>query len=155
MMLGILPKKLIHVRPPVCACCLAGAMTRQPKKVKGCRHKLRRAANPRECVSIDQLESHTPGFLGVLRGFITKKRYTYATVFVDHFSGFTFYYPQCSTNTEETLKAKRAFEAYYRSLGVRILHYHADNGRFCDKGFMATVTTEGQTISFCGANVHW
>ena len=46
MMLGILPKKLIHVRPPVCACCLAGAMTRQPKKVKGGRQKLRRAANP-------------------------------------------------------------------------------------------------------------
>ena len=57
------------------------------------------------------------------------------TVFVDYYS-FTFYYSQCSTNTEETLKAKRAFEFYCRSLGVKILHYHADNERFCDKGFM-------------------
>ena len=155
MILGILPKKLIHAHPPVCVCCLAGSMTKQPKNVKGSKRKLRRTTKPGECVSIDQLESHTPGFLGVLRGFITKKRYTCATIFVDHYSGFTFYYPQCSTNTEETLKAKRSFEAYCRSLGVLIFHYHADNGRFCDKGFMGDVTTGGQTISFCGANAHW
>ena len=155
MMLRILSKKLIHVRPSVCACCLAGAMTKQPKNIKEGKRKLRRITKPGECVSIDQIESYTLEFLKVLRGFVTKKRYTCATIFVNHYSGFTFYYPQCSTNTEETLKAKRAFEAYYRSLGVLILHYHADNGRFCDKSFVGDVTTKGQNISFCGDNAHW
>ena len=36
---------------------------------------------------------------------------------------------------EEILKTKAAFEAYARSLSVRIHHYHADNGRFADKDF--------------------
>ena len=155
MIIGILHKKLLYVRPPVYAYCLAGAITKHPKHVKGGRSKLKQANKPGEYVSNDQLKSHTPGFLGVLRGFLTKKRYTCATIFVDHSSRSTYYYHQCSTNAEEILKAKRAFEAYCRSLGVRILHYHANNGRLCDKGLMADIHTEGQTISFYGANAHW
>ena len=151
MIIGILPKKLLYVRPPVYACCLAGAIAKNPKHVEGGRSKLKQANKSGEYVSNDQLKSHTPGFLGVLRGFLTKKRYTCATIFVDHSSRSTYYYHQCSTNAEEILKTKRAFEAYCRSLGVRILHYHANNGRLCDNGLMA----EGQTISFYGANAHW
>jgi hypothetical protein len=39
--------------------------------------------------------------------------------------------------------------------GVRIRHYHADNGRFAEKIFMADVARKGQTISFCGVNAHF
>ena len=157
MLLGILPKKLLKVKPPMCAGCKVGAMTKRPWRVKGDTKsgKLRKVKAPGECVFVNQLESRTPGFLGVLRGFITKKRYTCAIIFVDHFSGFTYVYLQSFTDTEETLKAKRAFQVYSESLGVKILHYYADNDRFTDKRFMHAVTTEGQYISFCGVNSHF
>lgn len=33
------------------------------------------------------------------------------------------------------MKAKLALEKYASTLGVRIKHYHADNGRFADNEF--------------------
>jgi hypothetical protein len=81
---------------------------------------------------VDQLESPTPGFVGQIKGWLTTKRYRAATVFVDHFSGLTFIYCQFSTNAEETVNAKKAFEAYAALQGVSIRHYHADNGRFAE-----------------------
>ena len=74
---------------------------------------------------------------------------------MDYYSGFTYYYPQTSTNPEETLKTKAAFEAYYHSLGVAIRHYHCDNGRFANKGFMAAMKDKTQTISCDEVNSHW
>jgi hypothetical protein len=53
------------------------------------------------------------------------------------------------------VEAKHAFEAFARSFGIRILHYHADNGRFADNLFLKDVETSGQTISFCGVNAHF
>ncbi len=37
-------------------------------------------------VSVDQLISMQVGFIAQLKGTLTKKRYTAATVFVDHYS---------------------------------------------------------------------
>ena len=68
---------------------------------------------------MDQLESETSKFLGILRGFITKKRYRCATIFLDHYSGFTYIYPQNSTNTEEILRAKTAFEPIHDHWALR------------------------------------
>ena len=129
-------------------------MTKRPSRVKGGTRHLHKASKPGEYVSVDQIESRTPGFLAVLRGFVTTKRYTCATIFVDHYSRFTYYYPQTSTNAEETVKAKKAFEAYSNSVGVKILHYHCDNGRFADKVFLAAVKDEKQTVSYYGVNAH-
>ena len=56
---------------------------------------------------------------------------------------------------DETLKAKAAFEAYARSLRVKIRHYHADNGRFTDKDFKTAIEDAGQIISYCGVNAHF
>ena len=105
MELGILPHKLLKIRPPMCACCKIGAMTKQRRRVKGGKYKNMRKANaPGECVSMDQIESRIPGFIGVLRDFINKKRNTCATIFVDHYSGFTYVKLQTSTNMDERLK---------------------------------------------------
>ena len=91
MELGILPHKLLKIRPPMCACCKIGAMTKQPRRLKGGRYKnTRKAHAPGECVSMDQIESGTPGFIGILRGFISKKCYTCATIFLDHYNGLTY-----------------------------------------------------------------
>ena len=40
-------------------------------------------------------------------------------------------------------------------MGVDILHYHADNGRFADNLFMEHVRKSGQTISFCAVGAHF
>ena len=68
MMLGILPKKLLTVKTPMCASCKEKKMTKKPVRVKGSkkRNKLKEVFSPGECVSVDQLESRTPGFIGVL-----------------------------------------------------------------------------------------
>ncbi len=39
---------------------------------------------------------------------------------------------------EETPLAKRAYEHFAASVGVTILAYHADDGRFADKGLIAS-----------------
>jgi hypothetical protein len=67
-----------------------------------------------------------------LKGVLTRTRYRYVAVFVDHFSGLLFVHLQKTITSAETLEAKAAFEAYSKSLSVRIQHYHADNGRFAD-----------------------
>ena len=55
---------------------------------------------------------------------------------------------QASTNIVETLKAKRAFQVYSESIGVKILYYHTDNGRFADERFTHATEIEVQAISF-------
>ena len=108
-----------------------------------------------ECVSVDQLESYMPGLIAQLRGTLTKARYKAATVFVDHFSGLGYMHLQQSTSAEATIEAKETFERYAALHQVSMLHYHADNGIFMDNKFRQAVSQKGQTISFCGINVHF
>ena len=108
--LRILPRRLLTVRPPMCAGCKTGAMTRKLTRVKGQKSKglWKQTTKPSECVSVDQTESRTPGFIGVMRGFLCKQRYTCATIFVDHFSDRTYTHLQRSTSLQDTLAAFRA-----------------------------------------------
>ena len=84
-----------------------------------------------------------------------QERFNYATVFVDQFSGYTFVYLQCSITSEETEKDKHAFESAAEQRGVKILHYHADNGRFTDNAFITDCNTQRQSLSYCGVNAHF
>jgi transposase InsO family protein len=88
-------------------------------------------------------------------GIPTNKLYKYATIFVDHYRRLGFIYLQQQLTSEETVNAKKAFKTYAATYGVKILHYHADNGRFADKAFRQAISEKGQTISFCGINAHW
>jgi hypothetical protein len=81
---------------------------------------------------MDQMISSTPGLIGQMKGFLTHQRYTATTVFVDHFSGLSFVFNQQTTTAAETVEAKQAFERYAKTHGVRISHYHADNGNFAE-----------------------
>ena len=114
----------------------------------------RTITKPGECVSVDQLESTTPGLIAQLK-HPTKARYRVATVFIDHATRFSYVYLQQSTNAEETVQAKRAFEQFARTNGINIQHYHADNGRFADNKFRKDIAACGQTLSFCGVNAHF
>ncbi|WP_317203594.1 hypothetical protein, partial [Janthinobacterium sp.] len=156
---GLLPRKLVDCRVPLCTACLYGKATRRPWRSKSPNNKdetARLITMPGQCVSIDQLESTTPGLIGQLKGIPTKLRYKVATVFVDHFSRLSFVYLQKTTSAEETVLAKEAFERYAASHGVAVTHYHADNGRFADNKFRQAVNqVRGQTLSFCGVNAHF
>jgi hypothetical protein len=90
---------------------------------------------PEECVSVDQLESPHPGLIAQMKGTPTRERFTAATAFVNHLSGYTFVSLQRSTNAVETVQANRDFERQARSMGVTISRYHSDNGRFAESAW--------------------
>jgi hypothetical protein len=141
----------------MCTSCLFGKATRRPWRLKPAANKTssKSATAPGQIVSVDQLISSTPGLIAQLKGILTKKRYTVATVFVDQYSGLSYVHLQTSTTAIETLEAKRAFERYAAKHGVTIKHYHADNGRFVENAFVEDVNAQRQTNSFCGVNAHF
>jgi hypothetical protein len=154
---GDLPRKLLDVKIPLCAACQYGKMTRKAwrSKTPNKQKKTWVATAPGQCVSVDQLESTTLGFIAQLKGKLTTQRYQYGTVFVDHYSRMTYIYLQKRLTSDETVQAKRAFERHCQTLGVKVRHYHADNGRFADNGFINHCKLSNQTISYCGVNAHW
>ena len=77
-----------------------------------------------------------------------------ATVFVDHHSDHVYVYLMRNLTLEETLLAKDAYERFLNSNGVSVQAYHADNGRFADKGFRDDCKSNNQTITFCGVGGH-
>ena len=62
---GTLPRKFANCKMPICSSCLYGKATRRPWRGKGDakQRKLMTATQPGDCVSIDQLESTTPGLV--------------------------------------------------------------------------------------------
>ena len=54
----------------------------------------------------------------------------------------------------ETLMTKHANECFLASLGIDSKAYHADNGRFADKGFWDDCVSSNQMITFCGIGSH-
>jgi hypothetical protein len=152
---GEIPKRLANCRIPKCQSCLYGRATKRPWRTKGQTARIRVVTKAGQCVSVDQLESPVPGFVGQNKGYFFRKRYKVATIFVDHFSRLSFVFLQESTKGQETLLAKRAFEAYAASFGVVIQNYHADNGRFAERLFLEHAEKHGQTVSLCGVNAHF
>ena len=154
---GLLPSSILKAETPKCAGCMYGKSTRKPWCTRAPVNSLRVPAveHPGDCISIDQLESTTPGFVAQMKGHLTRGRYRVTTIFVDHFSDLSFVHLQPSTSAEHTLQAKQAFEQFATDHGVQVAHYHADNGRFADNDFMRSCSHTSQTISFCGVNAHF
>ncbi|KAL7461329.1 hypothetical protein ACHAXS_003146 [Conticribra weissflogii] len=59
-----------------------------------------------------------------------------------------------SLKSSETLLAKLVFEKIAARSGHSICCYHADNGRYADNGFLASINSNDQTITFCGVGAH-
>ena len=153
---GQLPKRILSCKKPFCAACQYGKMTKRPWRVKReNKTNTKIATRPGQIISVDQLESNTPGLVAQLKGKLTQQRYKYATVFVDQFSGYTFVYLQKSLTSEETVMAKHAFESSAEQRGVKIIHYHADNGHFADNAIIADCKAQRQGLSYCGVNAHF
>jgi hypothetical protein len=64
---------------------------------------MKKAPHPGEVVSVDQLESSIPGFIGQMIGKLTNQCIVASTIYIYH---------QTSMISEETLKSKLAFEKY-------------------------------------------
>ena len=45
-------------------------------------------------------------------------------------------------------------EKVMEQAGRNTKHYHADNGRFSDNGFIYAINTKYQKITFCGVGAH-
>ena len=58
-----------------------------------------------------------------MKGKLTKRRYSCATIFVDHWSRLRFVHLQIDDSYAKTLAAKRTFETFAAEHGVKILHY--------------------------------
>jgi hypothetical protein len=89
-----------------------------------------------------------------MTGFLTTKRYTYTTVYVDQFTRFGYVHLQKTATAEETVEGKKAFEAIARRSGIRIENYHADNGIFKANLWVEACRKEGQGMSYAGVNAH-
>ena len=153
---GLVAPELANVEPPTCPGCAYGKAHRKPWRTKGIKNRrtLKQATASGQVVSIDQLVSPAKGFVPTHRGTPTTKHYIGATIFVDHFSDFTYAHLMTEMNAESTVEAKLAFERVCQAHGVNVHHYHADNGLFDTKLFHAAVNKASQTISFCGVNAH-
>ena len=109
---------------------------------------------PGQYVSVDQLVIPTPGFFPTHRGRPTLKLYIGATLFVNHFSDFTYVHLMVEMNAKSTVEAKEAFERVAEEHKVCIQHYYCDNGLFGTILFKSSITKARQSITFCGVNTH-
>ena len=153
---GILPKRLLECTKPFCAARQYGKLTRKPWRSKGGpTNPIRRATSSGQIISVDQLESSTVGFIAQLKGKLTTQRYQYAMVFVGQHSRYAYIYLQWTITSAETIQAKHTFERIAEDMGVCIHHYHVNNGRFADKGFVQDCQKQHQGLSYCGVNPHF
>jgi hypothetical protein len=66
-------------------------------------------------VSVDQLESSIPGFIGQMTGKLTNQRIIASTIFVDHESDLSYVYHQTSMTSEETLNSFCGVGAHHQN----------------------------------------
>jgi hypothetical protein len=156
---GEIYERLVNVHAPRCAGYLFGAMTKvlwSNKKAQGQVHTVFVATKPGECVSVDHLISTEPGFFGQAKRTITKTGYKNATIFVNRYSRLILLYLMTSNlNSLETIEAKQAFERFAAQHGIRIQHYHCDNGQFANNNFKMVCEQSNQQLTFCGVNAHF
>jgi hypothetical protein len=93
----------LHTKPPMCNDCCGAKATRRPWRSKSAKHNqrhLKKATHPGDVISVDQLESSIPRFIGQMTGKLTRQRIVASTVFVDHASDFSYVYHQTSMTSE-------------------------------------------------------
>ena len=155
---GVIPKRLASVDPPLCYPCQLGKQHKRPwrGKGKGHKHSICRESDsfPGARTSVDQMVSHFGGLIPQIKGRLMKAKYYGATIFVDHFTDYTYVHLMKDATAESTLEAKNAYEHLLHTFGHKVLAYHADNGRFAETVFMGDVKDKAQNITFCGVGSH-
>ena len=154
-----LPKRLLECQDkvPLCVACQFGTAHRRPWRVKGKKAgsiRRKEQVEPGDGVSVDQVISSQPGLIPQMSGYLTSSRIWGCTTFVDHVSDFVYVHLMRDFTLDETLLAKAAFEKVLAQAGRQVKHYHADNGRFADKGFKDDTNEKNQKLTFCAAGAH-
>jgi hypothetical protein len=154
--MGLIPRELRNCPIPACSACIYGKQTRKPWRTK---HKKNHQSTPiilqpGDVVSVDQMQSPTPGLIAQMTGKLTSMRYRYATIYVDQASRLGFIYLQKSADAKETLEGKALFEKYAQDRGITIKRYHADNGIFKAHAWVNDCQARNQGLTFAGVNAH-
>jgi hypothetical protein len=75
---GVLPRSLANCREPKCAECMFGKQTRRPWRQTKTRNTIGKPpTHPGDVVSVDQLQSPTPGLIAQSKGYHTKDRFRF------------------------------------------------------------------------------
>jgi hypothetical protein len=86
-----------HVKPPISNDCCGAKATRRPWRGKSPKlSHIKKETNPGDIVSVDQLRSSIPGFIGQITGRLTRQRIVGSTIYVDHASDLSYVYHQTS-----------------------------------------------------------
>ena len=154
---GIFSSRIAKCAVPICSLCQYAKATHRQWCTKSCKNHQdvsEHPTKPGQCMSVDQLVSPTPGLIVQMTGFITKQWYKYATIYVDQYSGLSFFYLQCTALAAETLEGKQAFERYARLRDVTISAYHADNGIFKARKWVDICHQLQQGLTFAGVGAN-
>jgi GAG-pre-integrase domain len=112
---GTLPNRIAKCRRPLCPACAYGKMTRRKWRTTPDTSSITpKNITCGSMVSVDQLQSNIPGLTAPMKGTPTRKRYHIATIYVDHYSDFTYVHLQQSTTSCE-------FKRIALSYGVHVL----------------------------------
>ena len=105
-------------------------------------------------MSVDQIVSAQPGLIPQMSGFLTNQRLWVAATFIDHVSDYVYVHLVRDLSLPETFLVKSAMEKVMEQTGITVKHYHSNNGRFSDNGFIDAVNGKYQKIKFCGVGAH-
>ena len=90
-----------------------GKQHKKPWKGRGKKKKQIRKANetfPGANTSTDQMVSPYGGMIPQMKGKLMRAKYYGATIFVDHYTDFTYVHLMRDTTADSTLDAKNAYE---------------------------------------------
>jgi hypothetical protein len=150
---GELPDKIGDVDNPICPACQYGKGHHRSVPDDG--HITAGDLIPGACVSVDQFVSPTPGRLFTSAGKEPiRRKYTCATIFVDHASKFTHVEFQTTASAEVTVQAKETFERIAATHNVRVRHYHCDNGVFNSDEWKEHANQRHQGLSYSSVGAH-
>ena len=74
---------------------------------------------------------------------------------MDHYSKLGYTHLQKTQTAKETLEGKALFERRCATFGIRVHHYHSDNGVFTALMWKEACAAGGQSYSYSGVNAHF
>ena len=102
---------------------------------------------PGDGVLVDQIVLAHPGLIPQMSGFLTNQRLWGCKTSFNHVSDFVYVQLMRDLSLSETLIAKTKMEKIIAQAGRTINHYHINNGRFSNNGFVDAINEKYQKIN--------
>ena len=110
---------------------------------------------PGDIAHTDIMISSIPSLISQMVEFLSWKKFYYASFFIDDKSDFTFAYHQESTSADDTILAKRAYEAELRKYSKKVQHYYANNETHTVAKYEAKIKDKKQLLIFCSTGSYY